>query len=226
MQIRLLVFYVLVIRLAAVVVQSSNVTHGEPGQVTEQVTEIGFENLLGNGLEGWEGADGDAAACWKRDGEELVCTGAKGPWLRWARPAKDFNLRLDYLLKEGGNSGVYVRVPKDGNHHGEGSGIEVQILDDASSRYRELKPYQYSGSLYAIVPADPRVTRPAGEWSTLEIDCKADRYIVKQNGVEVIVASGGSAPELLERRLEGYIGLQNHSEEVRFRNIRLGNSQQ
>ena len=76
------------------------------------------------------------------------------------------------------------------------------------------------------MPADPRVTRPAGAWNTLEIDCNADRYRVIQNGVEVVISSGAIAPELLERRLEGYIGLQNHSEEVRFRNIRLGKSQQ
>jgi hypothetical protein len=195
-------------------------------QSAQQASERGYENLLGEGLSGWEAAEGDAAACWKRDGDELVCTGAKGPWLRYGKPVKDFNLRLEYLLKEGGNSGVCIRVPADGNHHGEASGIEVQILDDASPRYAALKPYQYSGSLYAIVPADPRSSAPAGKWGTLEIDCKADRYIVWQNGVEVIRATGASAPELLSRRLEGYIGLQNHSEEVRFRNLRLGASRQ
>lgn len=191
-----------------------------------QITEIGFENLLRDGLTGWEAAEGEASACWKREGDELVCTGAKGPWLRYGKPVKDFNLRLDFLLREGGNSGVYVRVPPDGVHHGAGSGIEVQILDNASPRYQELKPYQYSGSLYAIVPADPRVARPAGKWNTLEIDCKSDRYVIWQNGVEILVADGKTAPELLERRSEGYFGLQNHSEEVRFRNIRLGDSQQ
>jgi hypothetical protein len=183
-------------------------------------------NLLGEGLQGWEAAEGEAAegeaaACWKREGMELICTGAKGPWLRYATPVKDFQLRLEFLLKEGGNSGVYVRVPKDGAHHGAGSGIEVQILDDKAPRYSQLKPYQYSGSLYAIVPADPMATRPAGEWNSLEIECRGDQYVVRQNGVEVIRANGATAPELLERRLEGYLGLQNHSEEVRFRNLRL-----
>ena len=71
------------------------------------------------------------------------------------------------------------------------------------------------------MPADPRVTRRAGEWNCLEIDCRGDQYIIWQNGVEVLRANGASAPELLERRLEGFLGLQNHSEEVRFRNIRL-----
>lgn len=191
-----------------------------------QITELDHTPMLGEGLSGWEAPEGDPSVCWKREGEELVCTGAKGPWLRYAQPVKDFNLRLEYLLKEGGNSGVYVRVPADGTHHGAGSGIEVQILDDASPRYRNLKPYQYSGSLYAIVPADPRCTRSAGEWNSLEIDCRGDQYVVRQNGVEVIRTRGSVAPELLERRLEGYLGLQNHSEEVRFRHLRIGHSRQ
>ena len=42
----------------------------------------------------------------------------------------DFNLRLEYKLKAGGNSGVYIRVPENGDHHGDGAGIEIQVLDD------------------------------------------------------------------------------------------------
>lgn len=191
-----------------------------------KITETGFENLIAEGLDGWSTATGEAADGWVRRANEIVCTGAKGPWLRFHKTVEDFNLRLEYLLREGGNSGVYIRVPDDGAHHGAAAGIEVQILDDYSARYTALKPYQYSGSLYAIVPADPRsVIRPTGQWNSLEIDCRGDQYVVIQNGVEIIRASGQSGPELLDRRLAGYIGLQNHSEEVRFRNIRLGPSQ-
>ena len=80
----------------------------------------------------------------------LKCTGEKGPWLRSTEQFADFNVRLEYKLKTGGNSGVYIRVPEDGDHHGDGSGIEVQIIDDTVPN---LKPYQFTGSLYAIVPA-------------------------------------------------------------------------
>jgi hypothetical protein len=117
-------------------------------------------------------------------------------------------------------------VPEDGNHHGAGAGIEVQILDDAAERYKSLQPYQYTGSLYAIVPADPRVTRPAGEWNTMEIDCRGTAYRVVNNGVVVIQADENTTPELKQRLLEGFLGLQNHSEEVWFRHLRLGPSQQ
>jgi hypothetical protein len=191
------------------------------------ITELGYKSLFnGKDLTGWEGADQDASACWKVEDGTLLCTGAKGPWLRSAEEHGDYNLRLAYQLKEGGNSGVFVRVPKDGKHHGDQSGIEVQVLDDNAERYKTLQPYQYTGSLYAIVPADPRVCRPAGDWNTLEIDCRGTSYLVIHNGVQVIKASAEDHPELAKRLTAGFLGLQNHSEEVRFRDLRIGPSMQ
>lgn len=191
------------------------------------VTELGYESLFnGKDLTGWEGAGQDAAACWQVEDGLLACTGKKGPWLRSAKEYGDFNVRLAYKLKEAGNSGVFIRVPKDGKHHGESAGIEVQVLDDNAQRYDKLKPYQYTGSLYSIVAADPRVCKPAGEWNTLEIDCQGDKYCVIHNGVQVIHADGTEHPELAKRLLQGYLGLQNHSEAVWYKDLRIGPSAQ
>jgi hypothetical protein len=184
--------------------------------------EESFRPLFnGQDLSGWEGADKDAAACWLVDQGDLVCTGKPGPWLRTTEEFGDFELRLEYRLKEGGNSGVYIRVPKDGKHHGDGAGIEVQILDDNAERYKMLKPYQYSGSLYAIVPAEPRVSKPAGEWNSMTIRCEGTKYEIQHNGQTVIKSDETAAPELAKRLTQGFLGLQNHNEEVRFRNIRI-----
>lgn len=186
------------------------------------VTELGYRPLFdGRSLEGWEGAGQDAAACWKVEEGLLVCTGEKGPWLRSKERFKDFDLRLDYKLKEGGNSGVYVRVPESGDHHGDGAGVEIQILDDAAKRYRELKPYQYTGSVYGIAPARQHVARPAGKWNSLEIEAVGSHYRVVHNGIEIVNAKEDEFSELKGRLLEGFLGLQNHSEEVWFRNIRI-----
>jgi hypothetical protein len=191
------------------------------------ITELDYKPLFNSqDLAGWEGAGEDAAACWRVEEGLLMCTGKKGPWLRSTDEHGDFNLRLAYKLKEGGNSGVFIRVPKDGNHHGENAGIEVQVLDDNAKRYAELKPYQYTGSLYAIVPADPRVCHPAGEWNTLEIDCHGTDYLVIHNGVQVIKASAAEHPELAKRLTKGFLGLQNHSEEVWYKDLRIGTSVQ
>ena len=187
------------------------------------VTELGYRPLFnGSDLSGWEGAGSDADKCWQAADGTLMCTGQRGTWLRSKERFGDFNLRLEYLLRPGGNSGVYVRVPPAGTHHGEGAGLEVQVLDDAAERYKNLQPYQFTGSLYAIVAAEPRVARPAGQWNTLEINCCGTHYRVVHNGVAVVDANGEQYPELKKRLLEGFLGLQNHSEEVRYRHLRLG----
>jgi hypothetical protein len=187
------------------------------------VTETDHQSIFnGKDLTGWEGGEADAAACWKIENGDLLCTGAKGPWLRSLEEYGDFNLRLEYKLSEGGNSGVYVRVPKNGARHKPGEGTEVQILDDRSDRYKSLKPGQYCGSVYLLAPADPHVGRAAGEWNTMEINCKGADYRVLHNGIVVVDVTGQQVPALKERRLSGYLGLQNHSEPVYFRNVRVG----
>lgn len=190
-----------------------------------KVTEFQAKSIFnGKNLEGWTRVGKEENRSWEVREALLVCTGEKGSWLRLNQPLTDFNLRLQYLLKPHGNSGVYIRVPEDGNHHGAESGIEVQILDDRHPGYKKLKDYQFACSLYAIVPAHPRVGRDAGQWNTLEIDAQGQQYRVWHNGQLVIDADADMYPELAERRIEGYIGLQNHSEEVLFRRLRVTTS--
>ena len=187
------------------------------------VTELDHQTMFnGRDLSGWQGAGQDAKRCWKVDQTLLVCTGDKGPWLRSETQFDDFNLRFDYRLREGGNSGVYVRVPEDGNHHGVGAGVEVQILDDHAERYRELKPWQYCGSVYKIAASRQKVGRTVGNWNTMEINCVGHHYQVRHNGILIVDAPLEKFPELEERRLKGFLGFQNHSEEVWFRAIRVG----
>lgn len=192
------------------------------------ITELGFASMFnGQDFAGWEGAGQPAETCWKIENGLLVCTGQKGPWLRTCREYDNFSMRFDYLLAVGGNSGVYVRVPQDGNHHRENdtkppAGFEVQVLDDAAKEHAKLKDYQYSASIYDIAGANPRNTRSPGEWNTLEIVCDADRVITRHNGVTVTDINAESHPLIKLRQLNGFLGLQNHSTEVKFRNLRIG----
>ncbi|MDP6554486.1 MAG: DUF1080 domain-containing protein [Pirellulaceae bacterium] len=190
------------------------------------VTELDARPLFnGTDLSGWEGGGAAAELCWKVTDGELLCTGAKGPWLRSVEEFDDFNLRLDYKLKAGGNSGVYLRVAKDGAHRDPGQGVEIQVLDDRAERYRTLKAYQYTGSVYAIAAAQQHVGREPGQWNALEMDCHGSRYRITHNGITIIDADIDEFPALGKRRMAGFLGLQNHSEEVWYRNIRVGASQ-
>ena len=191
------------------------------------VTELGYQSLFnGKDLSGWEGGGQDAALCWKVEEGLLLCTGEKGPWLRSTKEYDNFNLRFDYKLKQGGNSGVYVRVAKNGAHRDPGEGTEIQILDDAAERYKNLKDYQYAGSVYAIAPSQKHVGREPGQWNAMEIDCRGSSYVIRHNGMIIIEADPHEFPMLTRRRLSGFLGLQNHSEEVWFRDIRIGDSLQ
>jgi hypothetical protein len=191
-------------------------------QVAGPRLEPGFVSLFnGRDLSGWQGVTSDASKSWKVEDGLLVCTGEEGTWLRSLRRYGDFNLRFDYKLKPGGNSGIYLRVPEDGAHR-EGGGAEVQLLDDTAERYRTLKPAQYCGSIYLVAPAMHHVARPPGEWNTMEINCRGTHYRVIHNGVVIVDAGARDLPELGRRFTEGFLGLQNHSEEVWFRNLRIG----
>ena len=187
-----------------------------------KITELGYKSLFnGKDLAGWEGAGQEASACWQVEDGLLMCTGKKGPWLRTKEEYGDFNLRLEYKLKAGGNSGVYVRVPENGNHHGKDAGVEIQVLDDHDPKYAKLKDYQFTGSVYAVAPAKEHVGREVGQWNSLEIDCQGTRYRITHNGVLIVDADVEEYPALKERLTKGFLGLQNHSEAVWYRNIRI-----
>jgi len=193
-----------------------------------RITELGYKSLFnGKDLTGWEGAGDDAAKCWKVEDGLLRCTGQKGPWLRSRDEYGDFNLRFQYKLEAAGNSGVYVRVPKGGAHRGaeageKAAGVEIQLLDDRAKQYAKLQPYQYSGSVYAIAPATKRVGRQPGEWNTMEINCAGTHYRITHNGVVIVDATEKEFPELKNRLTRGFLGLQNHSTQVWFRDLRIG----
>ena len=195
-----------------------------------QLTELSHQPLFDGGdLGHWEGAGSPAEKCWKVAEGELIGLKQKGPWLRTKQQYGDFNLRLDYQVEPGANSGVYVRVPADGNHHRDSTaqaeaGFEIQILDDSAKRYANLKDYQYCGGLYDIAGPKHRVCRTPGEWNTMEIDCRGQRVRVRHNGLVIIDATTEAFPLLALRKTEGFLGLQNHGGGVRFRNVRIGDS--
>jgi hypothetical protein len=184
--------------------------------------EACFRSLFnGCDLSGWEGVTADASTSWKVEDGMIVCTGKPGTWLRSKHRYGNFNLRFDYKLLPGGNSGIYLRVPADGAHREEG-GAEVQILDDDDARYRNLEPGQFCGSVYKVAPATHHVSRPAGQWNSMEINCCGTSYRVTHNGVVVVDATAAEIPELGRRFQQGFLGLQNHREEVWFKNLRIG----
>ncbi len=193
-----------------------------------KLVETGFRNLFnGKDFSGWSGAGRPAELCWKVEKGILEGLKSKGPFLRSDKEYGDFSFRLEYKVEKGANSGVFIRVPENGNHHRKylkepSAGYEVQILDDNAEKYKNLREYQFGASLYDVMGANKLVGKQVGEWNTLEISCKGDRVITIHNGIKVIDADGDQYPLMVLRRKNGFLGLQNHGGGVSFRNLRIG----
>ncbi|WP_437206400.1 family 16 glycoside hydrolase [Planctomicrobium sp. SH664] len=196
--------------------------------------EEGFVSLLSPaGLAGWMVHDGRQQA-WQREENVISCVGVGGGWLRTEKEYSDFVLRLDYRIQEGGNTGIGVRTPQAGDP--TLSGLEIQLLDDSAPKYANLRPDQYTGSLYYhVAPRTRARLNPVGEWNSCEICCVGDDLTIVINGevVNQIRLSQGKAPQgtegtakaqpnsLSSRPPVGYLALQSHSSRIDFRNPRI-----
>jgi hypothetical protein len=185
----------------------------------------GFAPLLnGKNLDGWEvreHRDGDRDK-WSYDKGVLTAKPGSG-WIGTTKMYGDFILRLEWRIPVNGNSGVFLRVPDVKSTASPSQlGMEIQILDDTGPQYKgKLKDWQYSGSLYGFVPRSKAVYKGPDEWNRYEITCKGDRVAVVYNGEMVVDADMSKFPELDKRPRRGFIGLQNHSTGVEFRNVEI-----
>lgn len=189
--------------------------------------ESGFVSLFdGKTLNGWKLVHGRGPGYVVENGV-LVCPAEGGGNLFTENEYSDFVLRFDFRLSEGGNNGVGIRAPLEGDAAFQG--MEIQILDDTHERYRgRLKPTQFHGSIYDVVPAKQGFRKPAGEWNSQEITARGRRVTIKLNGHTIVDADLDSVkdPDVLKRhpglaRASGHIGFLGHGTRVEFRNIQI-----
>ena len=188
----------------------------------------GFIPLFnGKDLAGWVGAvkgyvpQPDGSLCCLRGGN-----------LYTEKEYGDFIFRFEFKLTKNANNGLAIRTPRKGN--AAYAGMELQILDNKGPAYQKLRPYQYHGSIYGVVPAKRGFQKPVGEWNAQEVVAKGTRITVTLNGTAIvdadlaeIIKSGKTAdgggikrhPGLL--RKSGHIGFLGHGSKLWFRNIRI-----
>jgi len=195
-------------------------------QMTEAEAAEGFAPLFnGRDLEGWAGDTKGYAA---EDGKIVIHPELGSGNLYTVKEYADFTLRFEFKLLPAANNGLGVRAPVEGD--AAYAGMEIQILEDGSPVYWGLRPYQYHGSVYGVVPSRRGFLRPPGEWNTEEVTLEGRRVRVVVNGATVVDADldeasaggtidGNAHPGL--RRESGHIGFLGHGSLVEFRNIRL-----
>ena len=192
--------------------------------LSEEEIEEGFVSLFdGKTLEGWQGAvDG-----YVPEGGVLVCNEKGGGQLFTKKQYGDFILRFEFKLQPGSNNGIGIRAPLE--QRTSRTGMEIQIIDDSAPKFKKLKPYQFHGSIYGMVPAKRGHLKPVGQWNSQEILCQGRHVKVTLNGAVIVDADldqigettmdGRDHPGRFRDR--GHIGLLGHGSRVEFHNLRV-----
>ena len=184
--------------------------------------------------------------CIKINGSGAGEAGARngGDLIYAAEKFGNFELSFEWKVDKGSNSGVFYmiqEVPETPTYY---SAPEYQILDNENHPDAKLgvDGNRTSASLYDMIPAEPQNAKPYGEWNTGKIMVYKGTVVHFQNGEQVLEYhlwtpewqamldkskfskdKNAKAYELLtncggEQR-EGYIGLQDHGDNVWYRNI-------
>ena len=181
-----------------------------------QITD-GTIHMLGSG----RGEAGDA------DGGDII----------FDKVFQNFTLSLEWKISEGGNSGIFYLGQEDLDFIWK-TAPEMQVLDNEKHPDAKLGKdgNRQAGSLYYLIPAVPQNAKTVGEWNKVEIVVYKGTVIHYQNGEKVVeyhlwtpewnelVAGSkfpGLNPKWAEVAAKGYIGLQDHGDDVWFRNIKI-----
>lgn len=210
--------------------------------------EQGWELLWdGHSTQGWRGAKQEdfPEQGWKITGGELTvlesngAESAAGGDLVTKGMYDNFELKLDFKLTKGANSGIKYYVDTQLNK-GTGSaiGLEYQLLDDATHPDALLGSQEGSrtlGSLYDLMAADAlKPAHPIGQWNTAHIIAKDQKVTHFLNGYKLLEYDRSSAEfsslvaqskyriwEGFGQQASGPILLQDHGNRVSFKNIKI-----
>lgn len=155
-----------------------------------------------------------------------------------------FELKLEFKITEGANSGIKYFVTEKESQKGSAFGLEYQILDNAkhpdAKQFTTFEGSRTLGSLYDLIPANSKRFNGIGQWNRVKIvvypNNKVEHWL---NGFRLIEYERKS-PEFKERVSkskyaapnyntngafgeadQGKILLQDHGDEVSFKSIKI-----
>lgn len=194
--------------------------------------EEGFTDLLaGDALTAvWRGYRAESSPeAWRLEDGVLTLEGTGGGLITKER-YRDFDLRFDWKIAPGGNSGVLYRVAETGQY-AFFTGPEYQVLDPA---YPEVTDLNGPASLYGLYPSPLSQSKAAGEWNTGRIVSRGGKVEHWLNGERVVSAEIGSKDwngrisgskfanwKDFAKNATGHIALQDHGSRVWYRNMRI-----
>ncbi|MBN2214054.1 MAG: DUF1080 domain-containing protein [Bacteroidales bacterium] len=220
-------------------------------KLTKKEVKEGWQLLFdGQSTAGWKGAFKDAfpEKGWKVENDMMTVSASGGNESKYGGDIvtldkyDDFELQVDFRITKGANSGIkyYVTLQEEGNK-GSAFGLEFQILDDVNHPDARLgrDGNRTVGSLYDLIPARNKLVYPPGQWNHALIKSQDNHVEHWLNEVKILEYDRGSqefrnlvkkskyaAPEYNSHSRfgeaeEGHILLQDHGDEVSFKNIKI-----
>jgi len=218
-----------------------------PNTLTQQEIDEGWMLLFdGESTEGWRGYSRDSFpergwiiedGALKVEGAGTGEAGGEGGDILYDQKFQNFHLSLEWKVSEGGNSGIFYLAQELEDRPIWHSAPEMQILDNANHPDAMLGEdgNRQAGSLYDLIPADPQNFRGHGEWNKAEVLVYRGTVVHFQNGEAVVEYHLGTSEweeminnskfaeysDVFGKFEPGYISLQDHGDDVWFRNIKL-----
>lgn len=220
----------------------------ESNKLTKKEKRAGWELLFdGKTFNGWSGFNRSSIpGVWTIEDESIKINAARdskrrdGGDIYFTRKYKNFELTFSWRVSKGANSGVFYLGRIVPNVHFVYTAPEYQILDNANhpdANYGK-DGNRRSASLYDMKPAVPQNSKPYGEWNTGKIVVKDGKVTHYQNGKKVVEytlmddswramiddSKFKGAKEMYKVGEEpGYFCLQDHGDDVWFKDIKVRN---
>ena len=205
----------------------------EDNTLSPEEFAAGWQLLFdGETLKGWKAYNGDTPQSWIVKDESIYCNGTDdGDDLMTVQQFADFDLKFDWRIEEGGNSGVIYRTRegkqfKDPYH----TGPEFQVMDDPGEYGNKS-----TGSLYDVVATSQgKKINPSMEWNSGRIRI-SDNLVTHWVNGELVMQIEMHSKEWDEAVAEskwrerpyfgmspfGHIDFQNHEAQVWYKNIKI-----
>ena len=231
--------YLILFSLLLISCNSSDTMEIKFNTLTTEEINDGWELLFdGKSLEKWRDFKGTGIkTAWVAENGELVALGEGADSygdIITKEMYSNFDLRLEWKISKGGNSGIFYGVLEDGYNSAYDTGPEYQLIDDVNFP-EELEDWQQCGADYAMYPAnDKKKLKKVGDWNTSRIVVK-DSLVQYWLNSEKIVEFKRWTEDWKDRvkkgkwkdfpsyglSSEGHIGLQDHGHRISFRNVKI-----